>query len=456
MTVDLVLKGGKIATSTGVIDAGIAVDQGKIVALAKETHLPKASRELKVDNLYVLPGLIDAHVHLCDPGFIKENFETGSRAAAFGGFTTVIDMASSAQLRTSTLDMLLKKKQLAEQQSIVDFALYGGEVADENDLKEVREIVQAGAVGFGEIMMCGDSPVENDEVLLEAFEKISRERSIAAVHAEDNSILNHHKNELIYEGRKDVQAFADARPSLAEAEAVSKAILFSEDTGVNLHVCHLTTREGADLIRLSKHQGSQVTTEVCPHHLYFTRNDYDKQGPYLVTTPPLRSKGDLEELWRSLNDGNIDILVSDHCAFTKKEKEIGLKNVWKTPPGVPGLETLAFVMLGKAVKAGRMTLERFVELTSLKPAEIFGLYPKKGSLQVGADADFTVIDFKKDFRISSKDLKCVSDYTPFEGWKVRGGPVMTIVRGTIVAEDGAIVGKTGQGRFVQAFHRKVV
>lgn len=454
MTVDLVLKGGKIATPTGIVEAGIAVDGSKIVALSKETRLPKANKVLNVRGLLILPGLIDAHVHLCDPGFIRESFETGTKAAAAGGFTTVIDMASSMELRTSTVDMFLKKKELGERESYMDFAMYGGEISDERDLTEIRGIVEAGAVGFGEIMMAGDTPVKNDEILLEAFCLISKEESIAAVHAEDNAALNHCKNKLISEGRKDIQAFADARPSLAEAEAISKTLLLAKETGVRLHICHLTTREGSDLIRRSKALGSRVTTEVCPHHLYFTRADYEKLGPLIITTPPLRTKDDVDELWKSLNDGNIDLLVSDHCAFKKNEKEIGWKDVWKTPPGIPGLETLAFIMLGKAVRKGWIKLERFVEVTSMNPAKIFGLYPKKGCLLPGADADFTVVDMKKDFKISSKDLKCVSDYTPYEGWAVKGGPVITIVRGEIVAENGEIVGKTGYGRFVPTTTRR--
>ena len=162
MTVDLVLKGGKIATPTGIVEAGIAVDGSKIVALSKETRLPKANKVLNVRGLLVLPGLIDAHVHLCDPGFIRESFETGTKAAAAGGFTTVIDMASSMELRTSTVDMFLKKKELGERESYVDFAMYGGEISDERDLTEIRGIVEAGAVGFGEIMMAGDTPVKNE------------------------------------------------------------------------------------------------------------------------------------------------------------------------------------------------------------------------------------------------------------------------------------------------------
>ncbi len=450
MTIDLVLKGGKIVTSTDVVEASLAVDQSKIVAIAKETHLPKADRVLDVSGLFVMPGIIDAHVHICDPGFIQESFETGTRAAAAGGVTTVLDMASSMKLRTSTLATFKKKREIGERESLVDFALYGGEISDERDLKEMGKLVEAGVVGFGEIMMCGDMPVKNDEVLLEAFRLISDAKSIAAVHAENGTLLKYYKKKLISEGREDYMVFADARPKLAEVEAISKLILLASETGLKLHICHLTTKEGVDLIREARARGLQVTAEVCPHHLLFTFDHYEKLGPYIFTTPPLRTKPDVDELWKGLNDNTIGIIVSDHCAFTKCEKDVGLENPWKTPPGIPGLETLIAVMLGKGVNNGRITLQKFVKCLSERPAKIFGLYPKKGTLQLGADADLTIVDLKKEYRISSKSLQSVADYTPYEGWRVRGGPLITVVRGEIVAREGEIVGRPGYGKFVPA------
>ncbi|MCK4478214.1 dihydroorotase [Candidatus Bathyarchaeota archaeon] len=449
MVVDLVLKGGKIVTSAGVLEAGIAVDRGKVVVVAKETHLPKADKVMNVHGSLIMPGFIDAHVHVCDPGFIRESFETGTKAAAVGGVTTIIDMASSMKLRTSSVAMLLKKREMGERESFVDFALYGGEISDEKDLREIQKLVKAGVVGFGEIMMCGDAPIKNDEIMLEAFHLISNAKSIAAVHAEDNTTLNYYKKKLLAEGRKDIMAFADARPNLAEAQAISKTLLLSKKTDAKLHVCHLSTKEGVNLIREAKAQGSRVTTEVCPHHLYFTRDDYEKLGPYIITTPPLRTKEDANQLWRALNDGTVDLVVSDHCAFTKSEKDVCWEDVWNTPPGVPGLETLVLVMLGKGVREGKITLERFVEVASENPAKLFGLYPEKGSLQKGTDADLTIVDLKQDHKIRSEDLKCVADYTPYEGWTVKAKLMMTLVRGKIISEEGEIVGKRGYGSFIK-------
>lgn len=446
---DLVLKGGKIVSSTGIIESDVAVDQGKIVGISKETNLPKADTVLNVCGLFVLPGIIDAHVHVCDPGFIRESFRTGTAAAAAGGVTTIIDMASSAQLRTSSVVMLKRKREMAEKESFVDFGLYGGEISDEKDLVEIGDLVRAGVVGFGEIMMCGDMPVKNDEILLEAFRLISRAKSVAAVHAEDNSVLTDLKQRMVSKGRKDVMAFADARPKEAEIQAIAKALILSRKANVSLHVCHLSTREGLDSIRGAKARGMHVTTEVCPHHLFLTRDSYTELGPHVVTTPPLRTKYDAHALWSGLYDGNVDLVVSDHCAFKKKEKDVGLQDVWKTPPGVPGLETLALVMLGKGVNEGKISLEKFVKASSENPAKIFGLYPKKGTLQKGSDADMLVVDLHKQHKIKAEDMKCVADYTPYEGWIVNADHVMTLVRGRIVAKDGEIVGKMGYGNFVK-------
>jgi D-hydantoinase len=449
MTVDMILKGGKIVTSTGVVEADVVVDGGKIVEISKVANLPEADKVLNVSGLFILPGIVDAHVHVCDPGFIRESFRTGTAAAAAGGVTTIIDMASSGQLRTSSVVMLNRKKEAAEKEAQVDFGLYGGEIADEKDLVEIGDLVRAGVVGFGEIMMCGDMPVKNDEVLLEALRLISRAKSLAAVHAEDNSLLTAMKRRMMSTGRRDAAAFADARPNEAEQQAVAKALILSRRVNGRLHVCHLSTREGLESIRAARARGMPVTTEVCPHHLFLTRDSYAELGPLVITTPPLRTKQDAYELWKGLNDGTIDLIVSDHCAFKKKEKDVGLQDVWKTPPGVPGLETLALLMLGKGVSEGKVSLEKFVKASSENPAKIFGLYPKKGALQKGADADMFVVDLHKQHKITVEDMKCVADYTPFEGWIVNAKHVMTVVRGRIVAEEGQVMGKLGYGKFVK-------
>lgn len=442
------IKGGKIATSTGIFEADIAVDQGRIVSVTKETHLPRASHKLNVAGLFVLPGLIDAHVHTCDPGFIRETFHSGTQAAAAGGVTTIIDMASSTELRTSTMAMFSKKKEVAEKQAFVDFGLYGGEIADEKDLQEIDGLVNAGVAGFGEIMMCGDTPIKDDHTLFKAFKLIAEAKSIAAVHAEDNEILKQYKKQLMSKGRTDASAFAEARPERAEAEAIHKALKFAERANCRLHICHLTTTEGVNLVRKAKKRGHAVTAEVCPHHLFFTREAYRKLGRYIITTPPLREREDIKALWAALRDGSIDLVVSDHCAFNRAEKDMQRENVWLTPPGIPGLETLALLMLGKGVKEGKITLEKLVMACCENPAKLFKL-STKGFIKKGFDADFTVIDLHHKHKITTEDLKCVADYTPFDGWTVNAKHAFTLVRGEIIAQENEIVGRAGFGNFVK-------
>jgi dihydroorotase (multifunctional complex type) len=235
-----------------------------------------------------------------------------------------------------------------------------------------------------------------------------------------------------------------------EAEAISRIILFAREVGNRVHIAHMSTREGVDLVKKAKLAGQAVTAEVCPHHLLLNKNDYQKFGPKVVLNPPLRSKSDNEALWRALADGTVDTLATDHAAVSMKEKEVGLRNIWDTPPGIPGLETSASLLLSEGVNKKRITLERFVSFTSENPAKIFGIYPRKGALSVGSDADITVIDLKKEHTIKADQLKCVGDFTPFENWKLRGKPVLTIVRGKVVAREGEIIAKPGYGRFIHS------
>jgi len=445
--VDLVLKNGKIATSSGIFEAGIAIDGEKIVAIAKDDALPKADLTIDMKHNVALPGIIDSHVHVCTPEGIRETFETGTKAAAAGGVTTIIEMPSLWSRLTTTMKNLQWKKQTGEKQAFVDFALYGGEIQDEKDLNEIEDLIKAGVVGF-KITMGGRTAIKDDATLMKALQKISKMDSTASFHAENNSLLKYFKTKLMDEGRNDLEAHADSRPPLIEVEAISRAILYSKISDSKIHICHLTTKEGVKLVERAKRKGIKITSETCPHFLFFTREDYSQYGPSIITNPPLRSKHDVEALWNGLAKGTVDIIVTDHCAYSKKEKEIGWTDVWKTPVGIPGLETLVCLLLSEGVNKKRITLERFVQISSETPAKIFGLYPKKGTIRVGSDADITIIDLKKENVISGDKLQCVADYTPFEGWKVRGWPILSLVRGKIVMENGEIKGRSGFGKFI--------
>jgi len=444
--VDTVITNCRIATAIGVFKAGLAIDRGKIVAVARDVNLPRADVRIDARGKIAMPGAIDAHTHIFIPGWIRENFETGTKAAAVGGVTTVIEMPSLDEWLTTTIENLQRKRREGEKEALVDFALYGGEIQEEKDTLEIGDLVKEGVVGF-KITMGGSTAVRNDGIMIDALRRIAEARSVAAVHAESQQLLNYFRKKVVSEGGKDFAAYSDSRPNIVEAEAISRAILYSKEAGNRLHIAHMSTKEGVRLVKQAKSEGLRVTSETCPQFLLFTRDDYAKHGPYIVTNPPPRSKDDASGLWRALTDGTVDIVATDHCAFRKEEKDAGWKNVLETPAGIPGLETLVPLMLSEGVNKGRIPLERLVKLTSEDPAKIFNLYPRKGTIQVGSDADIVIVDLKKEDAFDAAKLRCIADFTPFDGWRIRGWPLITMVRGTIVAQEGEVTGKPGYGLF---------
>jgi D-hydantoinase len=447
LSVDLVLKNGKIATSSGVFEGSIAISDGKIVSIGKEALMPPASKVLDCSNKLILPGVIDTHVHVYIPGWIKETFRSGTKAAAVGGVTTILEMPSLSEFLTTTAKAFEEKRKIGEKESIVDFGLYGGEIQDPKDYEEIPSIVKHGAVGF-KITMGGDTAAKNDGIIYESFERIAKSNSVAVVHAENNDLLSYFKERMIKSERSDYAMYSDSRPSVVEEEAISRAIVFSKHAKNRLHIAHMSTKEGAHLVKQAKMNGLKVTAETCPHYLIFSREDYAKYKHYIIINPPIRMEEDKEALWDGLTKGFIDNVATDHCAYYKSEKDKGLMSLWETPPGIPGLETMLALLLSEGVNKGRISLETLVKITSENPAKNFGLYPRKGSLQIGSDADFVIVDFKKEWTITKDLLKSAGDFTPFEGWKVKGKPIITIVRGEIVAEEGEVLAKEGYGKFI--------
>jgi len=450
MLVDTIIKNGKIATTRGVYKAGIAIDDGKIVAVAKEPNLPKANSILDISGNFVIPGPIDTHVHIYDPEFIKETFETGTQAAAVGGVTTVLEMPTVGEQATTTVAGFRWKKKIGEKEAVVDFGLYGGEIMEEKDTLEIADLVREGVVGFKVTFGGGPTAAKNDGIIIDSFQRIAKTGSLASVHAENQQLFFYFKDKVIAEGCKDPVAHSKSRPNIVEAEAILRAALLSRWAGNRVHIAHMSTKEGVELVREAKERGQRITAEVCPHHLLLTKKDYTKFGPYIAINPPVRSKEDVAALWVGLADGTVDALATDHCAFSKNEKDIGWSDIWKTPPGIPNLETGVTLILSEGVNKGRITLERFVGVTSENPARIFGLYPRKGAIEVGSDADLTVVDLKRKHTITADQLRSAGDFTPFDGWKVKGKPILTMVRGAIVAQEGEVVAKPGHGCFIPA------
>lgn len=438
------IKGGKIVTPKGIVRADLAVREGKIAAIAKSQHLPKADREIDVKGRYILPGGVDAHAHIYDPKYVyREDFETGTMAAAAGGVTTIIDMV--LQSPVDNPDRIREKIAVGKQESLVDFSLHAGMMNNEN-VKWVPEIVRLGVASF-KAFMCAPYRVE-DKTLSLIMERVATHLGILNVHAEDEKTVWELREKLKQEGRVDPLAHNESRPNIAEERAVSHAISLASSAGVHLHISHLTTREGVKLIKDAKHDGVHVTTETCPHYLVFTRHDVRRHGPYLKVNPPLKSGEDLNALWNGLKAGTVDMVTSEHAPGTRDEKEVGWRDIWQAWGGLPGIETMLPILLSEGVNKGRLTLENLCSILCKRPAKIFGLYPRKGAIMVGSDADLTVIDLKRKRKVRSGELHHKCGWTPYEGMTLAGWPTMTILRGEVVAENGEIKGKSGFGKFV--------
>lgn len=445
MAADLVVKGGKLATPEGIIEAGIAIKDGKIMKIARETGLPEAQRLIRADGKLVMPGVIDAHPHIHDPDYTyREDFESGSKAAAAGGVTMLIDMPL---VLTVLSDMIERKKKEGERLSVVDFSFHAGMMMPEY----VGEIPKIVALGVKSFKLFTTKPFKVGwKGVKEIVRAVSKSGGVTVVHAEDDVIVSEWVEKVRdVEGRKDLLAHFDSRPAEAEGEAIRKLIHISEETGGHIHIAHMTTTVGTVLVRDAKERGISITAETCPQYLVFTRDDAKKQGPYLKMTPPLRTRDDVISLWRGLADGTIDMVVTDHAPGTREEKEVGWEDIWKAWGGIPGVETLLPIMLSEGVNKGRITPMRLVKAMCQRPAEVFGLYPRKGALKEGSDGDLVIVDMKREVTIRTEDLHYKVGWTPYEGMKVVGFPEVTVIRGEVVAEGGAILKKPGYGKFVE-------
>ena len=303
MVADLVVKGGKLVTPEGIIEAGIAIKEGKIVKIAKEPGLPEAERVIKADGKLIMPGVIDAHAHIHDPDYTyREDFESGSKAAAAGGVTLLIDMPL---VLTVLSDMIERKKKEGERLSVVDFSFHAGMMMPEY-VEEIPKVVSLGVKSF---KLFTTQPFKVDWQGVRCIvEAVSRVEGVTVVHAEDDAIISEWVAKVRdEEGRKDVLAHFDSRPSEAEGEAIRRLIHISEETCGHIHIAHMTTTVGTVLVRDAKERGISITAETCPQYLVFTRRDAEKQGPYLKMTPPLRTRDDVISLWKGLADGTIDL-----------------------------------------------------------------------------------------------------------------------------------------------------
>jgi dihydroorotase len=442
--VDLIIRGGTLVAPDGRLSAGLAVDRGIVVAIGEPDTLPPAREIIDARGLYVLPGVIDAHVHFRDPGDTQnEDWETGSAAAACGGVTTVFDMPSTNP-PVDNRENLKLKHDLARAKSHVDYGLYG--LLGAHNLAELEALGGADIVGFKCFMsssLSGRLPAPDDGVMLDGFEKIALMGRRCIVHAENLGVITRREHLLKEAGRTDGHAHAESRPPVAAAEAVSRAIAFAESVGMRLHVAHESSADALPYIAAARARGLDLTVETCPQYLLLTDDDVARQGGVLRCNPPIRKPGHDAALWKAIDDGLVDILTTDHAPHAVDHKT--KPNIWDNSCGLLGVETSLPLMLTE-VNAGRLTLERLVALTAANPAKVWDLYPHKGTLRVGADADIVLVDMDRTATIDQKKLHSKQKISGWHGRAVKGVPVRTIVRGRTVMLDGEMIGTPGWGK----------
>lgn len=445
---EFILYGGMIVSDSEVVAADLWVADGKVAgwlapgAGEKLAAARPGVRLISANGLYILPGLIDVHVHLREPGLEhKEDFVSGTEAAALGGVTTVLDMPNTIPPVTGPKE-LQDKMAKAEGRLTVDVGFYG--VVGRDNLDAIEDLAAAGAVAFKMFLgpTTGEIRPPEHGALFAAFEEVARTGLPLVVHAEDREVIEYWQNRLA--GLGDTYGhFLQSRPAYGEAAATELAIRLAEATGARVHIAHVATAEGVDVLRAAKERCEYVTCETCPHYLALTEADWPRLGNKLKILPPVRSTKDQKRLWEAVQDGVIDVIATDHAPHLDAERTG--KSLWDAPAGAAGLETMLPLLLD-SVNRGRLTLPDVVRLTSERPAEIFSLAPRKGSLRPGADADLVLVDLMQRRVLRGEALRTRAKSTPFEGMEVQGVPVATYLRGELVASQGDLVSTARRGR----------
>jgi len=446
----MVIRDGRIYTPQGFYDGDIVVEDGKIQSLTKSSLSIQADTVLDARGNLVLPGMIDMHVHFRDPGFPdREDFQSGTSAAAAGGVTTVADMPNTVPSVTS-VEALREKIEIIDRKALIDFALIAG--AGELSADMLVSLAKGGVVGYKTFMIARFKELAaSDGQMLDNFETIAETGLTCMIHAENEDIVSRGIEKAKALGRVDPIAHSEFRPPIAEVEATARTIMLAGETDVHLHICHMSTKGAAKVLSWAKKRRRNVTGETSANYLLLNSEVMKKVGPFAKIDPPLRSPQDQEALWEALNGGVIDVIASDHAPYPKEEKEKGWQNIYDAPSGGTGVETTLPLMLD-CVNRGLITLERLVETFAVNPAKIMGLYPRKGVLAPGADADIIIVDLMSQFVIKGEELHSKQKITAVEGYGGKGRPLTTIVRGKVIMEDGEVVGKPGFGEYLKPLH----
>lgn len=458
MKYDVIVKNAKIPYGDETVVTNILVKDEKIAGFVTDLEGIDYSSEIDAEGNLTLPGCFDSHTHFMDPGFThRETFLTGSQSAAAGGLTMIMDMPCCSKPSVRGVEELESKLTAIKDQAVIDYAMWGGVTGEDIRAGKkhiIKEQAEYGVCAFKVYMTPSVPTYERvtDPEMLEAFRWVAETGVPVGIHAENFAMCDYFVKKFQKEGRTDGPAWAEARLVEAERSAIELGINFAESSGARLHIVHMSSGIGAKLVGEAKKKGLDVTSETCPHYLMLNYQDaMTEHKQFAKIAPPLRTKKDNEELWEGLKNGSVDFMATDHAPYeiaTEKEGE-GL-DIWTAFPGIPGVETLVPIMVSEGYNKGRLSLSRLVEVLSTAPAKQYGLYPKKGAMMIGSDADFTIIDLEREWTIDQKKTYSMAKYNPLHGIKLKGKPVKTVVRGTVVYDDKqGIVGKPGFGKFIK-------
>ena len=450
---DLVIKNGIIVSSADTYEAEIGIKDGKIVNIGKDLA-SNAKEVFDAKGNYVFPGGIEPHTHLDMPfggTFSSDDFETGTKAAAVGGTTTIIDYAIQPKGKTlhETIDMWREK---ADGKACLDYGLHLA-VTDLTDeiIEEIPKVIKEGYPSF-KVFMVYDNMMVDDLTFMKVLETASKNGGLISVHAENPSVIKFFTEKLLSEGKTEPKYHAQSRPAFCEGEAANRAISLAKLTKAPLYIVHCSCEESVSEIKKAREEGFPIMGEACPQYLLLSEDNYEEKdfgGAKYVMSPPLRDKKNWEYLWKSLDDGVLQTVATDHCPFFMEQKKMGIDDFTKIPNGAPGIELRMALMYTYGVGKGNISLQDFVKLTSTNASKIFGLYPKKGSIIVGGDADLVVFDPNKEVKVTKGILHENVDYTPYEGFELKGYPRATFSRGQLIAENQEYVGESKRGEFVK-------
>jgi dihydropyrimidinase len=457
MRFDTVVKNGTVVTATDTYVSDVGIADGKITAIAQALPIENSGKTIDAAGNLVMPGGVDVHTHLDMPfggTNSADDFESGTIAAAFGGTTTLIDFAIQikGQSLRQAFDTWMNK---AERKAAIDYAFHCI-ITDLGNaqMEEMGQLIGEGVSSFKLFMAYPGVLMVDDATIFKAMSQAAKYGGLICMHAENGGAIDVMVQRALAEGKRSPKYHALTRPTTAEGEATSRAIALAEMAGAPVYIVHLSCNDALEKVREARDRGLPAYAETCPQYLYLSLeqhiDDPGFEGAKYVFTPPLREKWHQEKLWQGLTHDTLQVVSTDHCPFCfKEQKELGKDDFTKIPNGGPGIEHRLSLVYTGGVHGHRFSPNRFVQLVSTAPAKLFGLFPRKGTIGIGSDADLVVFDPNQEQVISAKTHHMRVDYSMFEGLKVKGMPKTVLSRGRAVIENGKFVGKAGSGEFVR-------